>query len=69
MPRSATSVDKDRAYRRRLEAEGRRQLVVALPQEMIAAIDELKLRRGLKSRSQVLMELIEQGRQPAQQIA
>jgi len=35
---------------------------------MISAIDELKLRRGLKNRSQVLMELIEQGRQPAQQI-
>jgi len=69
MPRSAATVDKDRAYRRRLAAEGRRQLIIALPQEMIAAIDELKLRRGLKSRSQVLMELIEQGRQPAQQTA
>jgi hypothetical protein len=68
MPRSAATVDKDRAYRRRMAAEGRRQLVIALPQEMISAIDELKLRRGLKNRSQVLMELIEQGRQPAQQI-
>jgi hypothetical protein len=68
MPRSAATVDKDRAYRRRMAAEGRRQLVIALPQEMISAIDELKLHRGLKNRSQVLMELIEQGRQPAQQI-
>jgi hypothetical protein len=61
--------DKDRAYRRRLASKGRRQLIVDLPQEMIETIDELKQRRGLRSRSQVLMELIERGRQPAQQIA
>ncbi|MGE0278640.1 MAG: ribbon-helix-helix protein, CopG family [Nitrospiraceae bacterium] len=69
MPISDVTTNKDRAYRRRLAAEGRRQLIVALPQEMITAIDELKHQRGLKSRSQVLMELIERGRQPAQQIA
>jgi hypothetical protein len=69
MPISDDTTDKDRAYRRRLAAQGRRQLIVALPQEMIATIDELKHRRGFKSRSQVLMELIERGRQPAQQIA
>lgn len=69
MPTTDAPTDKDRAYRRRLAAEGRRQLIVALPQEMIEAIDELKQRRGLRSRSQVLMELIERGRQPAQQIA
>ncbi|MGD0108618.1 MAG: ribbon-helix-helix protein, CopG family [Rhodopila sp.] len=40
-----------------------------LPQEMIEKIDELKQRRGLRSRSQLLMELIERGRQPTQQIA
>jgi hypothetical protein len=63
------TTDKDRAYRRRLASKGHRQLVVDLPQEMIKTIDELKQRRGLRSRSQVLMELIERGRQPAQQIA
>lgn len=63
------TTDKDRAYRRRLASKGHRQLVVDLPQEMIETIDELKQRRGLRSRSQVLMELIERGRQPAQQIA
>jgi ribbon-helix-helix CopG family protein len=61
--------DKDRAYRRRLASKGRRQLIVDLPQEMIETIDELKHRRGLRSRSQVLMELIERGRMATQQIA
>jgi hypothetical protein len=58
--------DKDRAYRRRLAAKGRRQLIVALPQETIALIDQLKQRQGLRSRSQVLLQLIEQGRATAQ---
>ena len=66
---TSDTTDKDRAYRRRLASKGHRQLVVDLPQEMIKTIDELKQRRGLRSRSQVLMELIERGRQPAQQIA
>jgi len=60
--------DKDRAYRRRLAAKGRRQLIVDLPQETVALIDELKQRRGLRSRSQVLLQLIEQGRATAQQM-
>jgi len=50
--------DKDRAYRRRLAAKGRRQLIVDLPTETVALIDELKQRRGLRSRSQVLLQLI-----------
>ena len=66
---TAESTDKDRAYRRRLASKGRRQLIVDLPQEMIETIDELKQRRGLRSRSQVLMELIERGRMATQQIA
>lgn len=61
--------DKDRAYRRRLAAKGRRQLIVALPTETVALIDELKQRHGLRSRSQVLLQLIERGRAPAQQIS
>ncbi len=68
MPITNTTTDKDRAYRRRLAAQGRRQLIVALPQEMIETIDELKHSRGLRSRSQVLMELIQRGRQTTQQM-
>ena len=59
-------VDKDRAYRRRLAAQGQHQLVVALPRETVALIDELKERHGLRNRSQVLMQLIEQGREVTQ---
>jgi hypothetical protein len=59
--------DKDRAYRRRLAAQGQHQLVVALPRETVAFLDELKERHGLRNRSQVLMQLIEQGREATQQ--
>ena len=59
--------DKDRAYRRRLAAEGQHQLVVALPRETVALLDELKERQGLRNRSQVLMQLIERGREATQQ--
>jgi hypothetical protein len=40
---------------------------VALPRETVALIDELKERHGLRNRSQVLIQLIEQGRDSAQQ--
>lgn len=69
MPMPANTGDKDRAYRRRLAARGRRQLIVDLPEELIAAIDELKQRQSLRSRSQVLVKLIERGREAIQQIA
>ena len=59
--------DKFRAYRRRLAAQGQHQLVVALPRETVALIDELKERQGLRNRGQVLEQLIEQGRTAAQQ--
>jgi hypothetical protein len=60
------SINKDRAYRRRLAARGQHQLVVALPRETVAFLDELKERHGLRNRSQVLMQLIKQGREVAQ---
>ena len=39
----------------------------ALPRETVAFIDEFKQRLGLRNRSQALLQLIEQGRQAAQQ--
>jgi hypothetical protein len=51
-----------RAYRRRLVDAGQHQLIVALPREMVAFLDELKERQGLRNRSQVLIQLIEQRR-------
>jgi hypothetical protein len=56
-------------YRRRLVAKGRRQLIIDLPRETVAFIDELKERHGLRNRSQVLMQLIEKGRAVTQQQA
>lgn len=60
-------IDRYRAYRRRLAARGNHQLVVALPREIVALLDELKERNGLPSRSQALLQLIEKGREAAQQ--
>ena len=56
-----------RAYRRRLVAKGRHQLIVDLPRETVAFIDELKERQGLRNRSQVLLQLIEQRREVVKQ--
>jgi metal-responsive CopG/Arc/MetJ family transcriptional regulator len=61
------NLDKYRAYRRRLTANGMQQFIAALPNETVAMLDELKQRQGLRSRSQALLQLIEQGRQSAQQ--
>jgi hypothetical protein len=56
-----------RAYRRRLAAQGQHQFIAALPRDTVTFIDEFKQRQGLRSRSQALLQLIEQGRQTAQQ--
>jgi hypothetical protein len=56
-----------RAYRQRLAAEGQHQIIAALPRETVNFLDEFKQRQGLRNRSQALLQLIEQGRQTAQQ--
>ena len=56
-----------RAYRRRLAEAGQHQLIVALPRETVALLDEIKERQGLRNRSQAVLQLIEQGREAAQQ--
>lgn len=61
------SLDKHRAYRRRLAAKGWRQIIAELPDEIVDLLDELKARRGLRNRNQALLQLIEQGRETAQQ--
>ena len=67
IPSTNTMSEKDRAYRRRIAAAGRHQLIVALPTELVTLIDTLKRQRGLRNRSQALQQLIEQGRQTTQQ--
>jgi hypothetical protein len=58
---------KMRAYRQRLRAAGGEEVLFQLPRETVAMLDELKERQGLRSRSQALLQLIEQGRAAAQQ--
>jgi hypothetical protein len=61
------AIDKHRAYRRRLAAQGNHQIVVALPREIVALLDEIQERQGLPNRSKAVLQLIEQGRNAAQQ--
>jgi hypothetical protein len=55
------------AYRRRLIAKGRLQFIADLAREDLAFLDELKERKGLRNRGQVLEQLIEIGRSVIQQ--
>jgi hypothetical protein len=63
-----TATDKHRAYRRRLAAQGNHQIVVALPREIVALLDEIQQRQGLPNRSQAVLQLIERGRGAVQQV-
>lgn len=51
---------KGQAYRQRLRASGAEEVLVQLPRETIALLDELKACRGLRNRSQALLQLIEE---------
>jgi hypothetical protein len=61
-----TTTDKHRAYRRRLAAQGNHQIVVALPREIVALLDEIQQHQGLPNRSQAVLQLIERGRDAVQ---
>jgi hypothetical protein len=56
-----------RAFRRRQVEAGNREVTLHLSGEAVNFLDDLKQRHGLRNRSQVLMQLIEQGRQVTQQ--
>jgi hypothetical protein len=58
-----------RAHRKRQAEAGNKELTLHLPNETVAFLDELKERHGLRNRSQVLLQLIERGRDATQQIA
>ena len=67
MPTTTRSADNNRAYRQRLRAAGGEEVLFQLPRETVAMLDELKERQGLRSRSQALLQLIDQGRATTQQ--
>ena len=64
MLKPAATPDKNLRYRRRLREAGVEEVLVQLPRETLALMDDLKQRKGLRSRSQALLQLIENGGQP-----
>jgi hypothetical protein len=62
-----TGAAKVRAYRRRMSAAGDREVLLRLPEETVAFLDNLKHRQGLRNRGQALLQLIEQVRKATQQ--
>jgi hypothetical protein len=69
MPKTAGSADKNARYRQRLRAAGTEEVLFQLPRTTVAMLDAIKEREGLRSRSQALLQLIEQGRAATQQMA
>ena len=69
MPKAAAHDGRNIRYRQRLRDAGAQEVLFQLPDETVALIDEIKKRQGLRSRSQALLQLIERGRELAQQIA
>ncbi len=68
MPRLYTAAEYTRQYRERVRASGEEEILLKLPRETIALIDDLKKRQGLRSRSLALLQLIERGREATQQV-
>jgi hypothetical protein len=64
---TTVSDNKQRAYRRRLADAGEQEVLLRLSNETVALLDEIKQRRGLSNRGQVLEQLIDIGRSAAQQ--
>lgn len=68
MSKLTPSVIHNRNYRERLRAAGSEEVLVQLPRETVAMLDEIKKRNGLRNRGQALLQLIEQGREATQQM-
>jgi len=67
MPNPTASAAKNLRYRQRLRAAGGEEVLLQLPRETVAMLDAIKERQGLRSRSQALLQLIEQKGATAQQ--
>jgi hypothetical protein len=68
MPKTADTADRNLRYRQRLRAAGTEEVLFQLPRTTVAMLDAIKQRHGLRSRSQALMQLIEQKGATAQQM-
>ncbi|MGA8758176.1 MAG: hypothetical protein WB611_17955 [Stellaceae bacterium] len=67
MSKRPTIAEHVRAYRRRIAAAGEQEILLKLPNETVALLDELKERHGLRNRGQAFVQLIERGREVTQQ--
>jgi hypothetical protein len=68
MQKTSRSVENNRAYRQRLREAGAEEVLFQLPRSTVELLDTIKEREGLRSRSQALLQLIEQGRETAQKM-
>jgi hypothetical protein len=64
--RSTTRVT---AYRNRLRAAGYEQVLLELPTAWIETLDAMKKRREARNRSQAALQLMERGRQAANEMS
>lgn len=67
MPKRPASPGRNIRYRQRLRAAGSEEVLLQLPSATVATLDAIKERQGLRSRSQALLQLIEQKGAAAQQ--
>ena len=67
MLKTRRAAHKNRAYRQRLRAAGSEGVLLHLPRATVALLDAIKERHGLRSRSQALLQLIEERGAGAQQ--
>jgi hypothetical protein len=63
-----SSTERTQAYRQRLRAAGDEEVLLKLPRQTVALLDELKECHGLRNRSQALLQLIEEKGATAQQM-
>jgi metal-responsive CopG/Arc/MetJ family transcriptional regulator len=65
--RPITQTERAQKFRQRFRAAGETEVLIKLPVDMVAFLDDLKARHGLRSRSEVLIQFIDQRRATAQQ--
>jgi hypothetical protein len=65
--RKNTQAERAQKSRERLRAAGGTEILLKLPVELVQLLDETKRHRGLRSRSEVVIQFFEQGRADAQQ--
>jgi hypothetical protein len=60
---------RSRQVRERQKRAGVTEIILALPKDLVAELDAAKLRTGLRSRSQVVLQMLQAGRAADQQNA